>query len=170
MAYDNNPMNQMPSPPMYGYSNPMTNTVPVYNYANPGMYYGMPNYGYSNQQTVPVNQNNMQSSKSAQTPIRGRVVNSFDDIVPNEVPMDGSWSFFPRSDGQAIVAKAWKSDGTIQTNVYDVHKEEPVETNAQNSQAEIYNDILNRLDRIEKSLKQKRYYPSQPKKEGQGNE
>lgn len=50
--------------------------------------------------------------------IAGRMVGAPSEIVPNEVPMDGSVAFFPTSDGSAIFAKAWNPNGTISTVQY----------------------------------------------------
>ena len=47
--------------------------------------------------------------------LHGRVVNSVEEIMPNEVAMDGSVSLFPTKDYSHIYAKAWNSDGTITT-------------------------------------------------------
>lgn len=50
--------------------------------------------------------------------VPGRVVGQEGEITAQEVPMDGSMSFFPLSDGSAIVGKRWNADGTIQTVRY----------------------------------------------------
>ena len=61
----------------------------------------------------------MQPQPNYYQPIRptifGRTVGNESEIVPNEVPMDGSVSYFPTSDGSSIYAKKWRTDGTIQT-------------------------------------------------------
>ncbi len=43
----------------------------------------------------------------------GRVVSQEADITPQEVPMDGSFSWFPMADGSAVIGKRWNSDGTM---------------------------------------------------------
>lgn len=50
--------------------------------------------------------------------LTGRVVNKLDDILPNEVPMDGTSSLFPLQDESAIYLKSWNADGTIRTIRY----------------------------------------------------
>lgn len=61
--------------------------------------------------------------------LRGRVVNSANDILPNEIPMDGSISYFPLQDGSGVIGKQWNSDGTIKTYTYtavvDISSQEP---------------------------------------------
>ena len=46
-------------------------------------------------------------------PLVGRWVSKFDDIKPQDVPMDGSTCFFPQSDGSCIYAMTWSNDGKI---------------------------------------------------------
>lgn len=45
--------------------------------------------------------------------IPGRVVNSLDDIMPDEVPMDGSLAVFPQVDLNRIYAKGWTDNGIV---------------------------------------------------------
>ena len=51
--------------------------------------------------------------------INGKVVQSVEMIMANDVPMDGSAAFFPMQDMSAILAKSWNADGTIRTIVYE---------------------------------------------------
>lgn len=46
--------------------------------------------------------------------INGRVVDNFDSISVNEVPMTGI-SVFPKTDLSEVVVKKWTPNGTIQT-------------------------------------------------------
>lgn len=50
--------------------------------------------------------------------LSGRMVASDAEIVPNDVPTDGSTGYFPARDGSCIYAKAWSNDGTIRTVRY----------------------------------------------------
>lgn len=52
------------------------------------------------------------------TYLPGRVVNSPDDIRASEIPMDGTVAVFPASDYSYVVLKAWNSNGSIQTEIY----------------------------------------------------
>lgn len=56
-----------------------------------------------------------QQAPMTQQSIFGRMVNEESEIMPNEVPMDGTIAFFPRVDLSAIIAKQWVQDGTIKT-------------------------------------------------------
>lgn len=46
-------------------------------------------------------------------PIVGRWVDSFDEIKPQEVAMDGEMHFFPQSDNSCVYAKFWTNDGRL---------------------------------------------------------
>ncbi len=90
--------------------------------------------------------------------IPGRVVKNPNEIRPNDVPMDGSPSYFPTDDGNYIFAKCWNSDGTIRTVRYG-----RIDEAIQESEADVSKAILDRLDRIEKALSQNQ--KKAPKKE-----
>lgn len=122
------------------------------NYGNPNYYtpQGMltantPTYGYVNQYSGP------QAVPQYQQPaaIRGRVVKDQSEILPNEIPMDGTISFFPKADGTEIYGKAWTSNGTIQ-NFKFVKVEE--NQNGSVSTPSTEDLILEKLNKIENVL------------------
>lgn len=78
----------------------------------------------------------------------GRVINSENDITPNEVPMDGSVSLFPLADYSKIFAKQWSQDGTIKTTVF------LIDTNTGNTdpQMSFENEVRERLSNLETNL------------------
>lgn len=92
------------------------------------------------------------------TPVAiGRFINSPDDIVPNEVPMDGRVSFFPLRDCSAIYAKQWDANGNIQTAKYVLSVEttgvDPDTVQGSPKMDEIVtklNSIEQKLEKIEK--------------------
>lgn len=103
----------------------------------------------------------------------GRVVNAETDIIPNEVPMDGSVGFFVQADLQRIYAKTWGRDRNIHTNTYElVSPGNPDALNAQNG----IDLILERLDKLEQSIKKNQGRPyhknnnRKPKQEGEKQE
>lgn len=65
-----------------------------------------------------------QQPEQIQQGIFGKVVQSQDMIVANDVPMNGSVAFFPKSDLSEIYAKQWSADGTISTMVFKPDKKE----------------------------------------------
>lgn len=46
-------------------------------------------------------------------PVMGRWVTTFDDIKPQDVPMDGSVCLFPQEDYSCIYAMVWSNNGQI---------------------------------------------------------
>ena len=88
-----------------------------YNPYNPySPYYGYNNY---NQQAQQVPKQNPQIYKS-QTLIglQGKVVDSLDVVKATDIPYDGSISYFPLTDGTAIITKQLQQDGTSKVVVY----------------------------------------------------
>lgn len=85
------------------------------------------------------------------TYLPGRVVNSPDDIRASEIPMDGTVAVFPSSDYSYVVLKAWNSNGSIQTEIY-----QHMNLNAapqEDTKFEEFKMALNeRLDKLEKML------------------
>ena len=132
-----NPAPNMPSRPNNGYGAPQTA-----NYYNP--YYANPNFN----QQVPI--------QPRPDYLAGRVVSSEKDIRPNEVPMDGSTAIFPQADRSCIHVKWWGNNGLIEGVTYVLQQSE----NQQTAQSP-FDEILTRLDKIEKSLarnNQKSFY------------
>lgn len=107
--------------------------------------------GQPNQFVPPNYQQPQAQVQRIQMGIPGRVVKNPNEIRPNDVPMDGSPSYFPTNDGNYIFAKCWNSDGTIRTVRYG-----RIDEAVQESEETISKAILDRLDRIEKALSQKK--------------
>ena len=65
--------------------------------------------------------------------VRGRWIKNPEEVLPRDIPDDGSVALFPLSDFSQIIAKAWKSDGTIEEVRYipeqTAKPEEAVDTN-----------------------------------------
>ena len=85
------------------------------------------------------------------TYLPGRVVNSPDDIRASEIPMDGTVAVFPASDYSYVVLKAWNSNGSIQTEIYQ-HVNPNAEKQEDPKFAEFKMAIDERLDKFEKIL------------------
>ena len=133
--------------PTYQNYNPY---MPVYQnpYQNPGSYQNM---GYmQNYQPQPYNQPYSQNMQASHPSLNGKVVQSPNEITPNDVFMDGSTSYFPAKDGSCIYAKCWNQNGSIDTiryvpeTVTSVAKEDPYDA--------ALNKINERLEKIEKVL------------------
>lgn len=129
------------------------------NYSNPwGQYYQQPQPTWNNPQT-PIN------NFSQPSMIRGRVVKDQSEILPNEIPMDGTISFFPKSDGSEIYGKAWTSNGTIQN--FRFVKAEEIQNGNTIDNSTTSQQILDKLNKIESALMNRQNFknsnPSQKK-------
>ena len=60
------------------------------------------------QQVIPVQQNNL----------NGKQVDSLEVVKAMDIPFDGSISYFPLTDGSAIVTKQLQNDGTSKITVF----------------------------------------------------
>lgn len=128
--------------------------------------YNYPQYPYGmNQQvmnTMPTQQNTPRVNA-----IPGRVISNPNEIAPNEIPMDGSVSLFPTSDYSTIYAKAWNTNGQIETKKFvAVDSTEPASNQAATDTTAALTAINARLDKIEKAVtykykKDKHYYNNQ---------
>lgn len=61
-------------------------------------------------------------------PIRGRIVTSEQDIVPAEIPMDGSICLFMTEDCKKVIAKQWNSNGVLQSIIYSISSNEQAQS------------------------------------------
>lgn len=92
--------------------------------------------------------------------INGRFVNDFNDIKPDEIPMNGTKAVFIKNDLSSVCVKSWSANGTIDTSLFDLKEEKPA-TLFNNIDYEILEDKLNkmdtlfskRIDRLEKLVK-----------------
>ena len=108
--------------------------------------------GYTPFQPTPAQSQNVQQTQPQPQvlQISGRMVNSADDILPNEVQMDGRNYYFPSFDGSCIYVKAWNKNGKLDMVKYVL---DTVEQTPKESQLELMlNSINERLSKIEKTL------------------
>lgn len=61
---------------------------------------------------------------NTQIGLQGKVVESIDVVKAMDIPLDGSVSYFPLSDGTAVVSKQLQNDGTSKIVVYKPAQEE----------------------------------------------
>lgn len=54
-------------------------------------------------------------AQQMQSNVFGKMIQAPTDIMPGDIPMNGTPCFFPMQDGSAIYMKAWSADGTINT-------------------------------------------------------
>ena len=114
------------------------------NYYQPyNPYYGQPNMMQQPQRM----QQPMPQPVPQPVGLQGKSVDSIEVVKAMDIPLDGSISYFPLTNGTAIVTKQLQMDGTSRTIVY-----EPVKTESQNSK-QVTADELNELKESVNSIK-----------------
>ena len=96
------------------------------NYMNPGYYmYGANGVNNNMQQPAqryqpPMEQQYIQPQPIYNQPIglQGKTVDSIDVVKATDIPLDGSVSYFPLTDGSAIISKQLMQDGTSKVIIY----------------------------------------------------
>lgn len=92
-----------------------------------------------------------------QNNITGRFVQNAEQIGVNDVPMNGTYSIFPKSDMTEIYAKAWDGNGNIQTLTYRLVQEDGTEkAGVQTVQEQLQSfrdEIMKRFDKLENPRK-----------------
>lgn len=132
----------------------------MFNNYNP--YYQQPRYS----QPMPPSQVPEQPQYIQQMPqfiktngLQGKQVDSLDVVKATDVPFDGSISYFPLTDGSAIVTKQLQNDGTSKLVVFkpvDTQKEE-IRYLTQDDLKNALNDLnLDKLDEFEEELREVR--------------
>jgi hypothetical protein len=70
------------------------------------------------QQPMPTQQYIPPMPTIQQNNLQGKIVDSVDVVKAMDIPLDGSVSYFPLTDGSAIISKQLQSDGTSRTVIY----------------------------------------------------
>jgi predicted nuclease with TOPRIM domain len=73
--------------------------------------------------------------------LQGKSVDSIDVVKAMDIPLDGTVSYFPLTDGTAIVSKQLQMDGTSKTIIYKPIKEENKEVIQNNTNEDLINKI-----------------------------
>ena len=102
--------------------------------------YGNPYFSQQQRfQTVP-NNNQYMNSNYMQQPIQpiqnvntqvgllGKIVESIEVVKATDIPLDGSVSYFPLTDGSAIITKQLQTDGTSRVTIYKPIQDDKKET------------------------------------------
>ena len=66
----------------------------------------------------PVEQLSVNTAVQSRSLLNGKSVDSLDVVKAMDIPLDGSISYFPLTDGSAIITKQLQMDGTSKTVVY----------------------------------------------------
>ena len=95
--------------------------------------------------------------------IPGRMIYSPDEIMPQEVPMDGSVSLFPIHDWSCVHGKWWTSNGQIQTVKFVL--EQPKKQIDESAVS--LSDISERLNKVERYLFKSKHKNNRPTTQNQ---
>lgn len=125
-------------------------------------------FGYPYQQPMQQPQNQMQMPKVQPTEqiykqpilLQGKSVDSVEVVKAMDIPLDGSVSYFPLTDGSAIVTKQLQQDGTSKTIIYKPVEENEVEQAPKYLTIDEFKEAMNKMDNTEfetdiKSMKRK---------------
>lgn len=119
------------------------------NYMNP--YFNNRGMQQYTQQIQPYQPQQYTPAPIQATTLQGKLVDSFDMVKTVEFPFDGSVSYFPLTDGSAIVTKQLQMDGTAKTIIYKPVEENKSENkeinNAKNNNDE---ELTNQIKMINK--------------------
>lgn len=88
--------------------------------------------------------------------LSGKQVDSIDVVKAIEYPLDGSVSYFPLTDGSAIVTKQLQMDGTSKMVVFkpDIEKKEEIKYITQEDMKKALNELdFSELDDIKEDIK-----------------
>lgn len=130
--------------------------------------YGNPYYNQQ-QRYQPMNMGNQQmvtqpyvqpipATIPQQSSLLGKVVESIDVVKAMDIPLDGSVSYFPLSDGSAIVSKQLQNDGTSKLMIYkpsDDKKEETIQFVTFDEVQDMLNDLdINDIQDLKDDIKE----------------
>lgn len=143
--------------PYQNFSTPMMNN-PYQNYGQPMQNPYMAQMGQLQQ----YQQSLQPQQQTQQIGLNCRVIDDFNAIVANDVPMDGNGAVFMKRDASEVQWRNWAANGTIQTTVYKPVQAEntaegtnipQMDFNSLNEDVRaLREDIMARLDAIEKSV------------------
>ena len=122
----------------------------------------------NNQVVGPPNLSNAMTNQQPIIPIRGRIVTSEQDIMPAEIPMDGSICLFMTEDCKSVIAKQWNSNGVLQSIIYSPSSNEQAQSECQNGDRT--EELKAQLDRIENMLKRQGHQNKSRFKEDKKND
>lgn len=114
------------------------------NYFNQSRYTQMP---IQNQMPMPTQPSYIptMSQPNIQITLLGKIVDNIDVVKATDIPLDGSISYFPLSDGSAIVSKQLQTDGTSKMVIYKPVQEDKKEA-IQYATFEDIQEAINDLD------------------------
>lgn len=126
-----------------------------------------PSWWPRNQQQV-FQQPPQQNQRPQSPPMQGKWIKEEKEIVPMDIPQDGSVVVFPQTDLQVIYLKKWEGNGTITTVPYIPNIPQDSEPKVDPMQ-QFQENVQGRLTNIERALDALIGYISQPAPQQQAN-
>ena len=101
----------------------------MYNQYNPYLnrFYGQQQANIPQTMELPQQPQSMPQIGLNRAFLSGKQVDSIDTVKSMDIPLDGSISYFPLTDGSAIVSKQLQTDGTSKVIIYRPSQEEKKE-------------------------------------------
>ena len=107
-------------------------------------YYGTQQMNRSQPMEIPMQQQNApQMALNRQNSLYGKQVDSIDVVKAIDIPLDGSISYFPLTNGSAIITKQLQQDGTSKIVVYEPKIEK------QNAKYATIDDIDKKIEKLD---------------------
>ena len=100
----------------------------MYNNYGYNPYYPQQRFNNTEQQQPMITTYQQPIQLTKPTTLLGKAVESIDVVKATDIPLDGSISYFPLTDGSAIVSKQLQNDGTSKIVVYKPSQEDKKET------------------------------------------
>lgn len=143
-----------------GYPNPYSNYPNMYQQPQmPVQYMDRLGQLQASQQVQMIPQNNPRMYSN----INGGIVEDFNLITANDVPMDGNGAVFVKKDGSEIQVRNWTAQGTISTSVFkpvEIGEAKELTISPEKSLEKLseafegkFQELSEKIDRIEKALK-----------------
>lgn len=124
-----------------------------YGYYNPTRNIGVPQQPMNNQMYQQPIQTYQQPivQQLPQSNIQGKIVDNVDVVKATDIPLDGSTSYFPLTDGSAIVTKKLGINGISEIQIYKPVVEDKKEEVKVNSNYLTIEDLDKRLEKLDNS-------------------
>lgn len=128
--------------------NYQSNFQPYYNMGMPNYNTYQPPVGAQVAQPIqtPIQQPIGKIQPISQMYIQGKSVDSIDVVKAMDIPLDGTISYFPLTDGSAIVTKQLQENGASKTIIYKPVEEKDIEPKNKYITLEEFNKAFEKLD------------------------
>lgn len=122
-----------------------------YGYYNPTRNIGVPMQSMNNQYIQqPIQQYQPIVQQLPQSNIQGKIVDNIDVVKATDIPLDGSTSYFPLTDGSAIATKKLGVNGTSEILIYKPIVEENEVTQLENKYLTV-EELDKRVEKLDNS-------------------